>query len=186
MVGHPIRFQLVLAGKIVPDQVLDPVPGQKPGGGGGLDPGNADKMDPFPLEFPKSGRDSRFPLSEGSIQWGSDLQRVGSRWRNAVVLGREKAEWYHTKIRGIMFRSRRYYTLAKNRSENNIIGYSTEPIITRKGRQMTSCVECGHTLSVSETDLYVGELIQCANCGVDLEVVSTDPFEVELFEEEEK
>jgi len=51
---------------------------------------------------------------------------------------------------------------------------------------MTSCVECGHNLSVPQENLYVGELVQCANCGVDLEVISTNPFHVELFEEEEK
>lgn len=49
----------------------------------------------------------------------------------------------------------------------------------------TKCPECGATIEAPE-DLEWGEILDCENCGAELDVVSVDPFQVTVFEEDEK
>ena len=50
---------------------------------------------------------------------------------------------------------------------------------------MFKCPECGQELSIPENG-EEGEIFECDNCGVEIEIVSLHPFEVSIFEEEEK
>ena len=47
------------------------------------------------------------------------------------------------------------------------------------------CAECGTPVDAPD-GVEMGEILECANCGCELDVVSTDPFEVMVFEEDEK
>ena len=47
------------------------------------------------------------------------------------------------------------------------------------------CPECGSDVT-APNDVEAGEILACENCGVELDVVSTSPFQVMVFEEDEK
>ena len=47
------------------------------------------------------------------------------------------------------------------------------------------CPECGAVIS-APADVEEGEILDCENCGAELDVVSTSPFEVMVFDEDEK
>ena len=47
------------------------------------------------------------------------------------------------------------------------------------------CSECGVYVDAPD-GVVMGEIIECENCGCELDVVSTDPFEIMVFEEDEK
>ena len=49
----------------------------------------------------------------------------------------------------------------------------------------TDCPECGSSVTAPK-DVESGEILACDNCGVELDVVSTSPFQVMVFEEDEK
>ena len=47
------------------------------------------------------------------------------------------------------------------------------------------CPECG-TMVDAPKDVEMGEILECENCGAELDVVSVAPFELMVFEEDEK
>ena len=47
------------------------------------------------------------------------------------------------------------------------------------------CPECGTMVDAPE-DVEIGEILECENCGAELDVVSVTPFELMVFEEDEK
>ena len=47
------------------------------------------------------------------------------------------------------------------------------------------CAECGAWVEAPK-DVEIGEILECDNCGCELDVVSTEPFELMVFEEDEK
>lgn len=47
------------------------------------------------------------------------------------------------------------------------------------------CPECGATVEAPK-DVEVGEILSCDNCGAELDVVSSAPFELMVFDEDEK
>jgi len=49
---------------------------------------------------------------------------------------------------------------------------------------MNLCPECN--ASIKNDNYEIGEVIECPVCGVELEITGLDPFDLELFEEEEK
>ena len=47
------------------------------------------------------------------------------------------------------------------------------------------CPECGQPL-IQPPEVVEGEILDCENCGAELDVVSVSPFEVMVFDEDEK
>jgi len=48
-----------------------------------------------------------------------------------------------------------------------------------------SCPECGNSIE-APSDVELGEIISCGNCAAELDVVSVEPFELMVFDEDEK
>ena len=47
------------------------------------------------------------------------------------------------------------------------------------------CPECGKSIEAT-ADVELGEIITCDNCAAELDVVSVEPFELMVFDEDEK